>query len=72
MFTGTTRYCSINAHSCIQQSRKDDLESIGYVLVYFSKGSLPWMKAESTSAIQGDALKIKKNTSTADLCKGLP
>lgn len=41
---GSLTYCSINAHNCIELSRRDDMESLGYMLAFFYLGTLPWQE----------------------------
>ncbi|OAQ74379.2 casein kinase I isoform delta [Pochonia chlamydosporia 170] len=71
---GTARYASLNNHKGLEQSRGDDLESLGYVLLYFAHGSLPWQGLKtSTDKERTELIKQKKtNTTIEDLCKGLP
>ena len=72
--TGTARYASINVHGGIEPSRRDDLESIAYVLIYFLKGSLPWenVKLNNKSEKYEAILNMKKSIHTCDLCSGIP
>ena len=72
--TGTVRFASANALRGGEQSRRDDIESIGYMLVYFMKKRLPWQGVTGTRKMERylKIYKMKKNTTPEELCAGLP
>ncbi|CAM9512726.1 unnamed protein product [Ascophyllum nodosum] len=72
--TGNMRYASINNHLGVEPSRRDDLESIGYILVYFLTGSLPWQGVRAWTKREkcGMILERKESMSVKELCQGLP
>ena len=73
-FVGSLRYASINALRLREQSRRDDLESIGYMLIYLIKGKLPWdnIKIDNKRTSYLKFSQYKKNISPELLCNNLP
>ena len=71
---GTTLFLSLNTLIGYEQSRRDDLESLGYMYIYLTKGCLPWNELQSNNIekILDYTKKIKSNILMEDLCKELP
>ncbi|CAG2111998.1 unnamed protein product, partial [Medioppia subpectinata] len=71
---GTARYASINSHLGVEVSRRDDLEALGYMLVYFLKGRLPWqgLQAATNRHKYEKIAQVKVSTPLATLCAALP
>lgn len=74
LLTGTARYSSLNTHLGIEQSRRDDLEALGYIVVYFLKGELPWQgfKSKSKEEKYFKIMEKKTEVTVEKLCSDLP
>jgi serine/threonine protein kinase len=72
--TGTARYASLNTHQGGEQSRRDDLESLGYIFVYFMKGELPWQSVVAeTKEDKYEQIKVmKEEVDFEEFCEGMP
>ena len=72
--TGTVRFASANALRGGEQSRRDDIESIGYMIVYFLKSKLPWQGITGNKKMERylKIYKKKKKTTPEELCDGFP
>lgn len=84
--TGTPRYASVNAHMGVEQSRRDDLEALGYVWMSFLRGDLPWEEVEGPKPHTRDRVRrscaklrkhaivgrVKRGTGIDELCAGHP
>lgn len=72
--TGTARYASVNTHFGFEQSRRDDLESLGYVLMYFNTGGLPWqgLQAKSKQEKYEQIMHTKMSTTPDGFCSRFP
>ena len=72
--TGTARYASCNAHNGLEQSRRDDMESIAYVILYFFRKKLPWqgLKCKDKNEKHAKIKEIKMSMTPEKLFEGLP
>jgi serine/threonine protein kinase len=69
---GTVRYASVNALMGFELSRRDDIESLAYILIYLMRGSLPWQGTTKAEKRQANVREKKLSMNPEVLCDGLP
>lgn len=72
--TGTARYAAVNSHLGMELSRRDDIESLAYILIYLTAGELPWQGLLATNKHDkyGQIMDMKASLTPAAMCKGMP
>ncbi|CAF1231586.1 unnamed protein product [Rotaria sp. Silwood1] len=72
--TGTARYCSLYTHHGLEQSRRDDIECLSYIIIYLAKGFLPWMSIKNSNRKKRNEklMEIKESLTSKELCSNLP
>lgn len=69
--TGTLLFVSVNGQQGYAQSRRDDLESLAYTIIYSALGDLPWT-SNTTGNNEEEILRKKASITVEELCEGLP
>ncbi|KAG2108219.1 casein kinase I [Suillus discolor] len=72
ILSGTPAFASINNHLGVEPGRRDDLESLTYMLIYFLRGSLPWLTSDNEKLSNSTILKCKARATIADICHDIP
>jgi serine/threonine protein kinase len=72
--TGSARYCSVHTHQGLEQSRRDDMESLAYTLIYFLKGRLPWqgIRCRDKGRRYQEIAHLKRTLPVEEVCRQLP
>lgn len=76
-FVGTASFSSVNSHEMMEQSRRDDLESLANVMIFMKKGKLPWLRVKINDKMSKRTkynlvAKKKKESKIEDITSGLP
>jgi len=71
---GTELFCGINTHKGLEQSMRDDMESLGYLFAFLKRGTLPWagLTAASENELEEKIKRCKISTPLSKICMGCP